>query len=50
MKKILLITALSLIAVACGKDDKNPFTNAKEAIDDKPLRRFEHHPHHGFIR
>lgn len=38
MKKILLITALSLIAVACGKDDKNPFTNAKEAIDDKDLQ------------
>jgi hypothetical protein len=38
MKKFLLISAMSLLAVACGKDDKNPFTNAKEAIEDKDLQ------------
>lgn len=38
MKKILLLAAMSLMAVACGKDDKNPFTNAKEAIEDKDLQ------------
>lgn len=37
MKKILLIAAMSLMAVACGKD-KNPITNGKEAIEDKDLQ------------
>ncbi len=38
MKKILLLAAMSLMAVACGKDDKNPISNAKEAIEDKDLQ------------
>lgn len=38
MKKVLLLITMSFLAVACGKDEKNPFTNAKEAIEDKDLQ------------
>jgi hypothetical protein len=29
---------MSMIFVACGKDDKNPISNAKEALEDKDLQ------------
>lgn len=38
MNKILLFAALSLMAVACGKDDKNPISNFKEANEDVDLQ------------